>query len=67
MGRLCERCLNYSKQLDEFRQQYDDVIVIDSTEPGKHYCPMYDDNIPAEIFYNNAECEFFVEKGETND
>jgi hypothetical protein len=66
MGQLCNGCLNYSKEIDEFRQRFDDVVVIGSTEPEKHYCPMYDDNIPAAIFYENAECEFFIEKGEDN-
>ena len=38
---LCDNCLFYKKEQDEFRQEYDDVIVIDSKEKPHHYCPMY--------------------------
>jgi len=52
--------MNYSKEHDEFRQRYDDVIDGDKLE--KHYCPMYDDYIPHDIFYKGGDCPYYVKK-----
>ena len=57
---LCDTCLLYSKQYDEFRQRYNDVIDGDKKE--KHFCTMYNDNIPHNIFYNNGECQYYNKK-----
>ena len=62
MDRLCDKCLNYSKEIDLFRQQYVDKIVIDGNDQEQHFCPMYDDHIPEGIYYNGENCEFFTEK-----
>lgn len=56
---LCDNCLFYDKAEDEFRQEYDDCLVVGYDEPPKHYCPMYDNNIPMKIFYKNADCQFY--------
>lgn len=66
MARLCDTCLNYKKEYDEFRQQYVDLIVIGKTRPEPHFCPMYDNNIPDEIYHDGAQCEFYIRK-ETED
>lgn len=58
----CYNCLFYDKSYDDFRQEYDDVIKIGDDQPPKHYCSMYDSNIPADIFYKEAACPFFVPK-----
>ena len=59
---LCDNCLFYREDYDEFRQNYDDTEKVgDNTI--KHYCPMYDDNIPNGIFYGGENCEFFDERG----
>lgn len=57
---LCDSCMFYDKKHDEFRQQYDDVIDGDKLE--KHYCPMYDDHIPHDIFHKGGDCPFYVKK-----
>ena len=59
---LCDNCMLYNKQEDEFRQQYDDVVEIDGDKRQKHYCSMYDDNIPYKIFYENGDCLFHIPK-----
>lgn len=59
---LCDNCLFYKKEQDEFRQNYDDVVVIDSKEKPHHYCPMYNDHIPQEIWYNNGNCPYYEKK-----
>lgn len=59
---LCDNCMLYNKQEDEFRQQYDDVVEIDGDKRQKHYCSMYDDNIPNKIFYENGDCPFHIPK-----
>lgn len=62
MARICNNCFHFRKEYDEFRQQYVDMIVVDNTEPEQHFCPMYDDHIPNEIYYADHDCEFFLEK-----
>lgn len=59
MASPCNKCLFYDKQYDNFRQEYDDIIVLGNNQPEAHYCPMYLDNIPNAIFYDGAKCEFF--------
>ena len=60
---LCERCEFYNKELDEMRQEYDDVIKKDDTTIN-HYCPMYDGNIPHDIFNGGGNCLYFSERGQ---
>ena len=62
---LCSKCIFYNKDYDERLQEYDDVIKI-GDDREKHHCPMYDDNIPPNIFYDDGECEFFTEKEAAN-
>lgn len=62
MARLCDKCANYSKQEDEFRQEYVDKIVLDDKGREQHFCPMYDDHIPSGIYYDGESCPFFREK-----
>lgn len=59
---LCDTCMFYNKQYDEFRQQYDDVI--DGENREKHFCTMYDDNIPLDITYKNADCPHYLKGGD---
>lgn len=56
---LCDSCIYYKKEYDEFRQSYDDVVVIDSTTPKKHFCRMYNSNIPKGIWYDNKNCPYY--------
>lgn len=61
---LCDTCAFYNKQIDEFRQQYDDTIIENADSRQKHYCPMYDDNIPLDISYNNGDCPYYQKEGD---
>ena len=56
---LCDSCQNYDKSYDEFRQNYDDVIIENGDKRQKHYCNMYDDHIPFGIFYENENCVYY--------
>ena len=57
---LCDNCKNYKKEYDEFRQSFDDVIDGDKQE--KHFCTMYDDHIPHNIFYKGSDCPYYLPK-----
>lgn len=61
---LCDNCMFLTKNHDEFRQMFDDTIVIDGDERQKHYCPMYNDHIPFDIFYENADCPYYIPQGD---
>lgn len=50
-----------NERYDEFRQSYNDAVpTVD--KQVQHFCPMYDDNIPNEIYYGNGSCEFHQPK-----
>lgn len=61
MARPCDTCLNYKKEYDEFRQSYDDVIVLGDKRPEAHFCPMYDNRIPDGIYYDGDNCELYID------
>jgi hypothetical protein len=62
--RLCSKCRFYSREYDEGRQEWDDVVKIgDDTE--LHHCPMYEDHIPKEIYDGDADCVFYEPKEAT--
>lgn len=61
---LCDNCIFYNKDYDEFRQGYNDVIIIDEKPRLKHYCTMYNSNLPQGIWYNNADCPYYEKKEE---
>lgn len=50
-----------NKKYDEFRQNYDDTIV-EGENIIHHFCPIYNDRIPNEIYYDNADCEYYLKK-----
>ena len=62
MVRPCDNCIFYRKEEDEFRQQFVDMIVLDSNAPEPHFCPMYDDQIPDGIYYKGESCDLYIEK-----
>lgn len=55
---LCNKCLHMQKRYDEFRQAYVDTDIIGENKE-QHFCPMYDDNIPNDIYYGDSKCEYF--------
>ncbi len=60
---LCDSCLHYRKGFDKLGQIHDDVVIeTDNDKRQKHFCPMYDDHIPNDIYYDNADCEFYMNK-----
>jgi len=59
---LCDTCYFMTKEHDEFRQTYNDTIIENGDKREKHYCPMYSDNIPNRIFYENAMCDYYWRK-----
>ena len=59
---LCDTCINYNKEYDEYRQQFDDVIQLNGDKREKHHCLMYDDYIPNKIFHENGKCPYFMSK-----
>lgn len=60
----CKNCKYYSKEFDEFRQQFDDVIVVGQENREKHYCIFYNDHIPSEIWGNKENCPYFEQKSQ---
>ena len=61
---LCKTCENWNEDYNEFRQMYDDCIVVDDPEPEHQFCEMYNDHIPSEIYYGDADCEYYRQKEE---
>lgn len=59
---LCKNCFHYDKEIDEFKQLWDDCDIVSDDQRIKHHCLMYDDKIPMEIYYENSECPFFEKK-----
>lgn len=58
---LCDKCAFMNDRYDEFRQSYNDAVPVNESMV-QHFCPMYDDHIPNEIYYGGGECEFFQER-----
>lgn len=61
MDRLCNTCANYDKKYDEFRHKYYDTII-EFDKRQRHGCIMYEDQIPQKIWYENANCPYYIEK-----
>ena len=57
----CKTCALYDSEYDELRRSGDDVIVIGQENTERHYCRMYDTNIPPEVVENKKRCEFHIE------
>ncbi len=58
---LCDTCSHYRKEYDDFRQTYDDVIVLREKNKN-HFCPMYDDNIPHTIWNDGGNCKSYAKR-----
>lgn len=58
---LCDSCKWYDKENDDFRGNYDDRMK-ENDKRENHYCIMYDDSIPKEIWYENGDCPYYRRK-----
>lgn len=61
----CLSCEWYDKKYDEFRQAHYDAID-ESDKRQKHGCIMYEDHIPQKIWYENANCPYYIAGGDNN-
>ena len=59
---LCETCLHYREEFDSFRQLYDDSVPEADDSPERHFCSIYDDHIPHDIYYKDADCLYYSER-----
>lgn len=59
---LCDTCAYYRAEYNEFRRDYEDSVSDADKGPEKHYCPMYDDHIPDDIYRDGADCPFYAKK-----
>lgn len=50
-----------NERYDQFRQEYNDAVPVDDKQT-QHFCPMYDDHIPNDIYYENGKCQFYQSK-----
>lgn len=55
---LCSKCIFMNKRYDEFRQSYNDAVPV-SDKQTQHFCPMYDDAIPNDIYYKDGDCQHY--------
>lgn len=53
----CKDCSFYSETIDELNRNFNDVGDVHN-----HYCPMYQDAIPAGVFNGAKSCEFYEDK-----
>lgn len=51
----CKNCILYDSEYDELRQSGNDVIKDGNAE--KHYCRMWKDGIPNEIWDGKTKCQ----------
>lgn len=58
---LCNKCRFMDERYDKFRQDYNDVIV-EGDNVEEHFCIMYNDHIPNGIYYDNEDCDYYMEK-----
>ena len=58
----CKTCRYWRKEYDDFRQDFNDEIIVDDADQSKHFCVMLDDGIPPEVFNGNADCPFWDKK-----
>ena len=58
---LCNKCVFMSEKYDNIRRNHDDVVV-DGKNESHHYCPMYDDHVPNDIYFGSADCKYFDSK-----
>ncbi len=49
------------ERYDKFRQDYNDAIV-EGDNVEEHFCIMYNDHIPNGIYYENEDCDYYMEK-----
>ena len=54
----CDTCALMSREYDGLCRDHDDIRV-DGDTADRHYCPMYDDCIPAEIYNGEEDCKFY--------
>lgn len=57
----CDKCKFFDREYDKEMQQYDDVMKM-GDRIVRHHCPMYDDHIPEEIYFEGKDCAFFQDK-----
>lgn len=60
----CKNCRIWNEKYDEFRNDFNDCIIVDDSSPAPHFCIMYDDNIPPEIYYDGGKCPYFNKKSD---
>ena len=53
---LCNKCRFFTEAYDELNRDFNDI-----GDPDNHYCPMYQDAIPNEIYYSGKNCEYFTD------
>lgn len=64
---LCSKCANYDKKYADLRRRYEDVVKIGGNKQEKDFCSMYEDFIPLNITYEDADCPFFFQKEDVNE
>ena len=55
--RECGSCVHFDSRYDEFRTMFDDCII--DGKRKDHFCPLYDDVIPQNIWYDNTKCPYY--------
>lgn len=54
---LCSKCLFYDLTIDDLNRSFNDIDAITN-----HFCPMYANMIPKDVFNGPKDCEFFATK-----
>ena len=64
---LCSKCANYDTKYTDFRRMFEDVDKIGGDKREKDFCVMYDDFIPLNITYEDADCPYFLTREDENE
>ena len=52
----CKECLFYKQEYSDFIEQYEDSTA-DKAKPKEHFCQIYTDGIPSNIWNGKETCK----------
>ena len=57
----CDKCLIYSERYSEFVAMHEDSTP-ENENPKEHFCQMFTDGIPEEVWNGGDQCPYMVPK-----
>ena len=57
---LCKSCSLYSEHYDNLSRDFNDI-----GDENNHFCPMYENGMPEQIFAGNGDCDYYERRPES--